>query len=145
MIRPAQTKDLPALIHLLQELFSIEEDFTFDAEKQAVGLTLLLGSETARILVAENNKKVVGMATAQLVVSTAEGGTAMVVEDVVVVKNMRQKGVATDLLTHLIDWGRDKGATRLQLLADKNNNPALEFYQKKGFTTTQLICLRKTL
>lgn len=145
MIRPAQTKDLPALIHLLQELFSIEEDFTFDAEKQAVGLTLLLGSETARILVAENNEKVVGMATAQLVVSTAEGGTAMVVEDVVVVKNMRQKGVATDLLTHLIDWGRGKGATRLQLLADKNNNPALEFYQKKGFTTTQLICLRKTL
>jgi ribosomal protein S18 acetylase RimI-like enzyme len=31
----------------------------------------------------------------------------------------------------------------LQLLADKNNLPALNFYQKQGWQSTQLVCLRK--
>lgn len=43
------------------------------------------------------------------------------------------------------DWAAAAGATRLQLLADKDNGPALEFYQKQGWQFTRLICLRKLL
>jgi hypothetical protein len=35
------------------------------------------------------------------------------------------------------------GAKRLQLLADKNNSPALEFYEKMNWKRTQMIWLWK--
>ena len=44
-LRTAKPSDIPELVELLKELFSIEADFDFDPEKQACGLTLLLESE----------------------------------------------------------------------------------------------------
>ena len=41
-IRRAGKKDLPDLLALLKELFSIEKDFRFDSLKQGRGLLLLL-------------------------------------------------------------------------------------------------------
>jgi ribosomal protein S18 acetylase RimI-like enzyme len=40
-------------------------------------------------------------------------------------------------------WAEEQGATRLQLLADKNNPLALAFYERIGWQTTALICLRQ--
>ena len=31
----------------------------------------------------------------------------------------------------------------MQLLADRTNHPALDFYRRQGWQHTQLICLRK--
>jgi GNAT superfamily N-acetyltransferase len=41
------------------------------------------------------------------------------------------------------DWARERGVKRLELLADRNNSPALEFYRKLNWQSTQLICLHK--
>ena len=38
LIRFAKNNDIPAMVELLNELFSIEEDFTADREKQEEGL-----------------------------------------------------------------------------------------------------------
>jgi hypothetical protein len=38
-----------------------------------------------------------------------------------------------------------QGMTRLQLLADKSNSPALAFYTRQGWQSTQLFALRKGL
>ena len=43
----------------------------------------------------------------------------------------------------LAGWALEQGATRMQLLADKNNPPALAFYERLGWGTTALICLRQ--
>lgn len=45
---------------------------------------MLIANQWATVLVAETSGKVVGMATGQLTISTAEGGPALLVEDVVV-------------------------------------------------------------
>ena len=45
---------------------------------------MLAQTDKSCVLVAEYNKKVVGMCTGQLLVSTAEGGFKVIVEDVVV-------------------------------------------------------------
>jgi hypothetical protein len=42
-------------------------------------------------------------------------------------------------------WARDRGATRLQLLADRTNFGALDFYDNIGWLPTRLICLRRKL
>jgi GNAT superfamily N-acetyltransferase len=58
--------------------------------------------------------------------------------DVVVAEGFRGRGVASGLLAALLDWARERGATRAQLLADRGNAPALEFYRTLGWQPTQL-------
>ena len=143
MIRPATKADIPELLALLQQLFSIEIDFNFDAERQHLGLNLLLESDMAIICVAEEEGTIIGMATGQLVVSTAEGGPSLLIEDLVVSPPMQKKGHGSQLLSALAQWGSERGAGRMQLLADQTNYPALEFYLHNQWRRTQLICLRK--
>ena len=144
-VRPARMEDLERLVGLLGLLFAMEEDFCFDAARQRQGLALLLDDERARVLVAERADGVVGMCTGQLVVSTAEGGPALLVEDVVVDPDHRGRGVGRALLAALADWARGRGVRRLQLLADGNNGPALAFYERLGWRATALVCRRLTL
>ncbi len=143
MIRPATRSDIPAMTQLLRQLFAIEADFDFSAERQQRGLELLLAAPMAMVMVAEEDGKVVGMATAQAVISTAEGGPSLLIEDLVVAPTRQGEGIGTALLTTLAEWGAGRGADRMQLLADRTNAPALHFYRHKGWRETQLICLRK--
>ena len=138
-------EDLERLVGLLDLLFTIEADFRPDPARQQQGLALLLDDERARVLVAERADGVVGMCTGQLVVSTAEGGPALLVEDVVVDANHRGRGVGRALLAALADWASSRGVRRLQLLADGTNGPALAFYDRLGWRATALVCRRLTL
>jgi GNAT superfamily N-acetyltransferase len=144
IIRAAEERDLEALIGLLQALFSIEADFRPDPDRQRRGLARLL-TEPARaaVLVAERRGAVVGMVTAQLVVSTSEGGASAWVEDLVVAEAERGRGIGRRLLDAIEAWARAEGATRLQLLADRENATALAFYARLGWRSTRLIGLRR--
>ncbi len=144
VIRRARAADLADLTALLQILFGIEEDFSFDETRQRQGLMLMLENEQGVVLVAENSGKVIGMCTGQLLISTAEGGPAVLVEDVVVLPAWQDRGVGRLLMRSIADWAAGKKAARLQLLADRNNQAALSFYDKIGWQMTDLICLRKT-
>lgn len=143
VIRAATYEDISLLLLLLEQLFAIEEDYQCDEMKQRKGLELLLRMGNAAVLVAEVERKIVGMVTSQLVISTAEGTNSLLVEDVVVDSGWRGKGIGTKLLGAVSLWGREQGACRHQLLADKGNRQALEFYSKIGWKQTNLICLRQ--
>ena len=144
-IRKAKSADIDAMVSLLCELFSIEADFCFDEELQRKGLMMMLegGKDQRRVHVAELGGKVVGMCTAQTLVSTAEGSVVAMVEDMVVTSCYKNKGIGGKLLKSIEEWAGKIGAKRLQLLADRMNFNALIFYDKNGWLPTQLICLRK--
>ncbi|MDD1635253.1 MAG: GNAT family N-acetyltransferase [Methylococcaceae bacterium] len=144
-LRTAKPSDIPQLVELLKELFTIEADFDFDEDKQARGLNLLLKSEKDCILVAEllSDNRVLGMCTVQTLISTAQGGAVGLLEDLIVAADFRHQGIGAKLLAEAVNWANCQGLKRLQLLADKNNLPALNFYQKQGWNSTQLVCLRK--
>jgi GNAT superfamily N-acetyltransferase len=144
-IRPARAGDLDSLTALLKILFGIEEDFVFNDMLQRRGLQMMLVNERACVLVAETDGQVMGMCTGQLTVSTAEGGPALLVEDVVVFPDWHGLGIGRRLMESLAAWAGEQGVWRLQLLADRNNQAALDFYAKLGWQTTELICLRKRL
>ncbi|MBL8540180.1 MAG: GNAT family N-acetyltransferase [Betaproteobacteria bacterium] len=145
-IAPACAEDVPALQALLAALFSIEVDFHPDAGRQRRGLELLLAdTERAVVMTARAAGDVVGMASAQLVVSTAEGAYSAWIEDVVVAERCRGRGIGALLLTALLDWARGKGATRAQLLADRTNALSLGFYRHLGWQATQLGAWRRAL
>jgi len=142
-IRRAVHSDIDTLTSLLKILFSIEEDFDFNESLQRKGLRMMLNNERGCLFVAETSGRVIGMCSGQLTVSTAEGGPVMLVEDVVVHEEYQGRGVGRRLMEEIAAWGKTKGVSRLQLLADRNNSSALEFYKKLGWRTTRLICLRK--
>ncbi len=144
-IRTATSADIPQLVALLNALFAIEADFYFDPDKQTHGLNLLLASAKDRIFVAASLKdnKVLGLCTVQTLISTAEGGPVGLLEDLIVAANFRHQGIGAKLLAEAVNWAECQGLKRLQLLADKNNGAALDFYQKQGWQATQLVCLRK--
>ncbi|MGE0087538.1 MAG: GNAT family N-acetyltransferase [Desulfococcaceae bacterium] len=145
LIRQAAQTDMDELLFLLHMLFSIEKDFCFDEIRQRRGLEVMLeNTENRCIMVAECEKKMVAMCSVQLLISTAEGGPAGLVEDLAVHPDFRSMGIGRSLLKHIEKWTKEKGATRLQLLADRNNHNALGFYEKLNWKRTHLICLRKS-
>lgn len=143
-IRKAVPGDVKTLIKLLQILFSIETDFQFDESKQGRGLQLMIAAPGRRcIMVAEADGQVIGMCSAQLLISTAAGGTVALVEDMVVAGEYRGRGIGKHLLSAIEDWAVQQGAERLELLADRANTPALNFYEKMKWRQTHLIFLHK--
>jgi ribosomal protein S18 acetylase RimI-like enzyme len=146
-IRHARPEDIPRLCDLLAELFSIESDFVPDREKQFHGLSALIADPSGQVLVlvAVIDGLVVGMATVQTLISTAEGGRVGLVEDVIVDNEFRSRGIGTLLLEGIMTWSTSAGLKRLQLLADRDNQSALDFYSFRGLDPTSLICLRKML
>jgi len=144
IIRKANSLDIETLVKLLTVLFTIETDFTIDTELQRRGLSLMLKRpDQSCILVAEYNTKVIGMCTGQLLVSTAEGGLKLLVEDLVVNEAYRGSGIGSNLLSEIEKWATKYGATRLDLLADSNNTSALNFYKNESWQTTALVALQK--
>lgn len=143
-IRDARIEDLDTLATLLHQLFSIETDFAVDEKRQRRGLSMMLdGCRKHRcVKVAEVDGNVVGMCTAQTLISTAEGGMAALVEDMVVEAQYRGLGIGRQLMAAIERWAHQHGIKRLQLLADGTNSAALEFYEKMKWRPTQLICLR---
>ena len=144
VVRRADAGDIEALARLLTDLFSIEADFRPEPERQRRGLRAMLDAPDQRcVLVAERDGAVIGMVTGQLVISTAEGAPSALVEDMVVDPARRGQGVGRALLNAIEAWAGDRGATRMQLLADRENAPALAFYQRMGWRPTQLVCWRR--
>ena len=136
----AKEVDIADLVYLLSVLFSIEKDFHPDLAKQQKGLQLLIKNQhTATIQVARNNAdKAVGMVSAQLVVSTAQGATSAWVEDMVLDAAYRGHGIGKQLLHNALTWAKNKGATRAQLLVDVENIDAVGYYQHLNWEATQL-------
>ena len=147
LIRSICPEDVPELCDLLADLFETESDFSADRKKQANGLRLVLedGSGRSKVFVAVHERRVIGMCSVQVVISTSEGRPAAIMEDLVVRREHRGSGFGAALLEAVQEWCLERGITRLQLLADKNNSQALTFYTNMGWCGTNLICLRKRL
>lgn len=138
--------DLPVLADLLAELFALERDFAPDRARQLAALRLILDDPAlGRLFVLRDGAKAVGMANALITVSTAEGGRVLLLEDVIVKHSHRGCGAGRLLVEHVLAWARDQGMSRVTLLADRANGPALSFYQHLGFQPSAMTVLRKPL
>lgn len=143
-IRRADQDDIEMMTQLLKVLFSIEEDFIFNDEKQRRGLEIMLEDRENRcVFIAEHNSQIVGMISGQVLISTAEGGISVLVEDLIVKEVYRKRSIGKELLFKIEEWAALKKAKRLQLLSENDNFPALNFYRHLNWNDTGLICLNK--
>ncbi len=144
----ARPADVPRLVELLLDLFGTELDFTADVTNQTRGLEVLVAQADgrSRVVVARDaDGAAIGMGSAQLVISTAEGAPSAWIEDIVVHRDRRKEGIGRAVLDALLAWAHERGATRAQLVADRENVPAELFYNALGWKTTQLTVRRAIL
>ncbi|MGZ8548628.1 MAG: N-acetyltransferase family protein, partial [Sulfuricurvum sp.] len=130
--------DLKQMAELLGQLFSIEDDFTIDFNKQVLGLQLLFQSSDSMILVAEISNRVVGRISMQSLISTAMGERGGLIEDMIVSHAFRGIGIGRLLLSSIIKNAKSLGYGRITLGADRRNERAINFYSKFGFETSNM-------
>lgn len=140
IIENANMDDVPALVQLLNVLFSIEQDFHPDEQRQSDGLRLILQNPNHAVIKVARDKEenVIGMVSAQLVISSAQGSYSAWIEDMVISEDYRAQGVGRQLLSAVLQWAKEKGATRAQLLVDLDNEPALGYYNHLGWESSRM-------
>jgi GNAT superfamily N-acetyltransferase len=142
----ARRDELPQLVALLTILFSEESEFSPDYEKQTRALEKILSDESVgTVYVARDEGQVVGMASLLYTVSTAEGGIAALLEDLVVQPTHRGQGIATALAAFAIAEARSRGVLRITLLTDMQNERAQELYRRLGFIDSSMKPMRLKL
>lgn len=143
VIEQATIEDLPRLTDLLTDLFSMEEDFRPDRSKQMRGLRLILEQPSrGRILVIRHDGNIVGMINLLFTISTAEGGFVILLEDLIIHHDYRNHGFGGKLLTHAIEYAKQKEFLRITLLTDKLSENSQRFYKRHGFHVSSMIPMR---
>ena len=142
----ATLEDIPQLCELLGLLFSQEAEFRPDAETQARGLREIIGfPERGSILVIRGAESLLGMVNLLFTVSTALGGRVALLEDMVVRPTHRGEGLGSLLLRAAVESAAASGCRRVTLLTDRSNDSAQRFYERHGFTISEMIPLRLIL
>lgn len=142
-IREATFDDIPFMSVLLEELFTIEDDFVIDTQKQIDGLSLLLEQSNSIVLVAQHHQYTIGMVSMQELISTAMGDKVGIIEDMIIHTNFRGQGIGSLLLGYLIRLSKQLGYKRLSLGVDLRNTPAKAFYARFGFHTSNMELMYK--
>jgi len=142
-IEPATLEDLTQLTDLVMALLGEEEDFTPDKSKQEHGLRLILEQPNrGRIFVLRTDHSIIGMINLLFTISTAEGGTVILMEDVIVHPMHRGQGYGSMLLRYAMDFAKDKQFRRITLLTDRISAESQHFFQKHGFVFSHMIPMR---
>ena len=133
-IREAIATDAAAILALIQELadFEREPDAVAVTEKEFVqdGFG---DNPLFQCFVAEISQKIVGIALFYRCYSTWKG-KSWHLEDLIVTKAQRGKGIGFALLKEFISFAHDSGVRRIQWAVLDWNTPAIEFYEKHGAT-----------
>jgi GNAT superfamily N-acetyltransferase len=145
-VEDALASDIEAIADLLHALFTQEAEFTPDRDRQLRALRMFMADPSdGHLFVARENGAIIGMASLQFEISTALGGRAAWVEDVIVNSAHRGRGVGKRLFEHLIAFAHSEGLLRLSLLTDHDNHTAQGFYARFGFARSPMLPMRLIL
>ena len=133
-IREAISTDAAAILALIHEL----ADFEREPNAVAVTETELVqdgfgDNPQFQCFVAELNQNIVGIALFHPCYSTWKG-KSWHLEDLIVTKSHRGKGIGFALLQKFISFAHNSGVRRIQWAVLDWNTPAIDFYEKHGAT-----------
>ena len=132
LIRKAEKKDSLAILNLIKELALFEKEpesvklKLSDIENDGFGTKPLF-----ECIVAEINKRIIGMAIYYPRYSTWNGPTIHL-EDLIVSEQDKGKGIGTQLYSNFIKMAFNSGVKRVEWNVLDWNSPAINFYKKSG-------------
>jgi ribosomal protein S18 acetylase RimI-like enzyme len=139
--REAKEEDIESIVELVIRLKRLNEEFDalLKVREDIVEQTKLyiknsLKSDNSFIVVAEYNKKIVGILKAEvrerLFYSPTKEGF---ISEFYIMPEFRRKGLGKDLLKYSIEKLKDKGAEIVTAEFPTQNKIATDFYAKQGF------------
>jgi GNAT superfamily N-acetyltransferase len=136
-IRPAERRDLPALVALFaDDPVGGHGDTTDPAAFPAyqAAFARIEASPNDRLYVAELAGAVVGTFQTTLITSlNGRGATTMKVEAVQTRADRRGQGIGAAMIAFAIEHAREAGATSVQLTSNLKRADAHRFYRRLGF------------
>ncbi len=132
-IRPADRRDIPALIELLAAQLS-EHGLAAGREQVRRGIEVAFEAR-APLLVAREGLRTVGACLANRIASAEHGGAVLFIEELYVAPDARRRGVARALLGRLLADGRGSGVRAVELQVDEGHEPARALYRSLGFAS----------
>lgn len=122
---------MPGITRLLEQL-------GYPCSEEQLRARLGFGPPDRRVLVAELDADVVGLAVLELLHPLHEAAPEAVLTALVTDANARHRGVARVLLTDASRRARQAGALRLTLRCHRRRDDAHAFYRGQGFEETHL-------
>ncbi|AOK40438.1 GNAT family N-acetyltransferase [Burkholderia vietnamiensis] len=134
-IRPAQARDVGAIVALMRELAEFEKlTHLFVATEADLADALFGERPAAEALVAELDGAIVAYALFFHNYSTFVGRRGLYLEDLYVQPAQRGTGLGTALLRHLAALAVERRCARFEWSVLDWNRPAIDFYEKMGAT-----------
>ncbi|MGL1900741.1 MAG: GNAT family N-acetyltransferase [Fibrobacterales bacterium] len=140
VIRIATIDDVDSIVPLLTELYDQVIDLVPDPQAQQTGISKIISNpDIGTVLIALINKNVIGVLNIQYSISAAKGGVVANFDDLIITKEYQSKGMGAYLLQAGIDHVKKLNIPRISLLTDFDNDTAIAFYEKHGFSKSAMI------
>ena len=133
MIRPARDDEVAALVAAYDWLFAPPGSMPpqWDPDAAARRLRALVAADDGEVLVADDGGEIVGICTVKLDIESVRFGQRAWVEDLAVDPDHRSAGHGKALLDAAKDWGREHGASHLELDSSEARADAHRFYDRE--------------
>jgi GNAT superfamily N-acetyltransferase len=141
VIRPARADDVDAVVAAYEWLFAPPgvRPPQWDEERAAERLRALIESADGEMFVADDDGAIVGICSVVLDIESVRFGRRAWVEDLAVDPDRRSAGHGKALLDAAKDWGRERGASHLELDSGEARTDAHRFYNREqpGYRSMQ--------
>ena len=140
IIREARESDLLTIKKLTLELIeAMGNTEGIDIKLIAENCRNLLNEVNSHILVAEIGGVVVGFVNFTTRKTILHRGLSGLIDEIIVAKSYRGKGLGKQLLSSAIEKSRQLGCCEVEVSTEKTNIRAREFYRQCGFTERGLL------
>ena len=140
-VREASVEDAAEICGLASELAETVGDEAPTEKATRARLEELLDEPRARVLVAENEARIVGGVSFWIKPDLAHGDTVVEVPMLVVAEDHRRAGVGRLLMEEVRNVASDNDAYQIELVATRANVTAREFYCSLGFVEADVVSL----
>ncbi len=141
-IRNATISDIPVILELLYELGRPQPQEDSDVEKFANLVMKYISEDDKKILLAEFDNKIVGMASMMLVSRMNRKTPEMYIPDLIVGKDYQNKGIGKNLVESCIAFAKKNKCHRIRLESGNQRKEAHNFYRKIGFEQSALTFIK---
>ena len=139
VIRNASANDIPIILELLYDLGRPQPQENKDIEEFTNLVTkYLLSESTKKIIVAEYNNKIVGMASMILLSRLNRKSLELYIPELIVQKNYQNKGIGKKIMEFCVDFANQHKCHRIRLESGNQRTDSHQFYKKLGFEQSSL-------
>lgn len=133
-VRAATPADADAVLALIPQLFEPPGRRApgYTEERGRKGIRLAIENPDSDILLAFDGERLLGLASVYADIQSIRYGPRCWLQDLVVSKDARSRGIGRLLLDAATEWAREHGCTHLQLSSGLGRVDAHRFYRREG-------------